>query len=653
VRARSSFTGHWPLVIGHWSLVILICLLALALRVHRLTEPLMRWDEGWSVAHASRSWPEVVRISSWEVHPPLFYLLFKPWLALGCSVFLVRFFPVLVGTLAIPLTFRVAMCWMGQRRLAWLAAGLAAVAPALVYYAQVVRMYPLVVCWVLLATWALLRWLDQGAKADRGRPWALVGLVVAGLAALYTFYYTAWALVGLYGYGLLVARRNARRSVRQLLVAGAVTVALYVPWLVYAGAGMLARVAEARPGATVMPVTLWDLLVSTWMALIFGFGSGNWAALAVLAVLLAASGCCVPCGCELSALVRRNYSSARSDRAPGDEARRLLLPVLVILTTAGGVILGSGAYFFAPRLLTPAVPFLVLLVAWALDRLGRPRKGFLVGGLAVLCVAFWPTSTRFVYEKSLEVSGDFDPHEHYTMLNAWAESDDFVFFNELALAGWYEMARAPEDPAWGYALRWTPIIEPMDNIRPRVEQAAADHTRLWFILYQGTFGPGGELKMWLDQTLYPHSMNWGSDALLLSYLAPKASWLEVTPDLDFDGAIRLESARYSAQAGPAGEVGVLLRWQALQNPLPDCRVVLQIWDETGVVLAHRDVRPVNEERPTLTWAAGEVVEDRHGLLLTGQSETPLHLAVFLYDVDTGEALTVADGPFLELGVLHR
>jgi hypothetical protein len=638
VRARSLFTGNSSLFIVHCSLFILTCLLALVLRVHRLAEPLMRWDEGWSVAHASRSWPEVVRLSSWEVHPPLFYLLFKPWLALGRSVFVVRFFPVLVGMLAIPLTFRVAICWMGQRRLAWLAAGLAAVAPALVYYAQVVRMYPLVVCWVLLATWALLRWLDQGAKADRRRPWALVALVVAGLAALYTFYYTAWALAGLYGYGLIVARRGARRSdrtVMQLLVAGVVTVALYVPWLLYAGAGMLARVAEATPGTTVMPVTLWDLLASTWMALTFGFGSGSWAALAALAVLLAAM------------LVRR------SDRASGEEARRLLLPVLVILTTAGGVVLGSGAYFFAPRLLTPAVPFLVLLVAWALDRLGRPRKGFLVGGLVVLCVAFWPTSTRFVYEKSLEVSGGFDPHEHHAMLNAWAGSDDFVFFNELALAGWYEMDRTPEDPAWGYALRWTPIIEPMDHIRPRVEQAATDHARLWFVLYQGTFGPGGELKVWLDRTLYPHSIDWGSDTLLLSYLAPKASWIEITPEADFDGAIRLESARYSAQVGPAGEVGVLLRWQVLQNPLPDSRVVLQIWDETGVVLAHRDVRPVNEERPTLTWAAGEVVEDRHGLLLTGRSETPLHLAVFLYDADTGEILPVADGAFLELGVLHR
>jgi hypothetical protein len=607
---------------GHWSLLVLACLVALALRVHRLAEPLMRWDEGWSVAHASRSWPEIVQIASWEVHPPLFYLLLKPWLALGRNVFLVRFFPVLVSVLAVPLMSRVAMCWMGRRSLARLAAGLTAVAPALVYYAQVTRMYPLVVVWLLLATWALLRWLGKGGK------WTLVGFTAASLAALYTFYYTAWALVGLYSFGLLAARRNRKG----LLAAGAVTLGLYLPWLAYAGAGMLQRMAQAAPVETIMPVTPWGLLASTWAALTFDFGSGGWAALMVLAVLIAA-------------LLAR-----RPDR---EESSRLLMPALTLLTTTGGVVLASGAYFFAPRLLTPAVPFLVLLVAWALDWLGRRGKGFLAAGLAGLLVAFWPTASRFVYEKSLEVSGSFDPHEYHAVLSERAQPGDFVFFNELALAGWYEMDRVPADPAWGYTLRWTPIVEPMERIRPRVERVAAGHARLWFVLYKGTVGPGEELKAWLDQTLYPSSMDWGSESLFLSYLVPKTPWLEVAPGTDFGGVIQLDAAQYSAQAGPGGEVGVVLQWRALQEPLPDCRVILQIWDETGEVLAQRDVRPVNWRRPTHRWVAGEVVEDRHGLLLTGRSDTPLHLAVWLYDQETGEPLPVAGGTFLELGPLDQ
>ncbi len=329
----------------------------------------------------------------------------------------------------------------------------------------------------------------------------------------------------------------------------------------------------------------------------------------------------------------------------------LAMPILPLLTTVGGVVLSSGAYFFAPRLLTPAVPFLALLVAWALDRLARRWKGFLAIGLSGLLLAFWPTSSRLVYEKNLEVTGPFDPHEYHEMLNGRARPDDFVFFNELALAGWYEMDRTSEDPAWGYTLRWTPIIEPMERIQPRVQRAATEHTRLWFVLYQGTFGPGAELKAWLDETLYPLSMDWGSDSLFLSYLMPKSPWIEVAPGVDFGNAIRLKSARYSAQVGPAGGVGVALRWRALRAPLPDCRVVLQIWDETGAVLAHRDVQPANWERPTWHWGAGEIIEDHHGLLVSMHSGTPLHLAVSLYDSVTGEPLLVAGESFWELGVL--
>jgi len=167
----------------------------------------------------------------------------------------------------------------------------------------------------------------------------------------------------------------------------------------------------------------------------------------------------------------------------------------------GGIVLGSAAHYFAPRLLNPAVPFLVLLVAWALDRLGRLRKGILIVSLAVLLAAFWPTSSRFVYEKSLEVSGSFDPHEYHAILSRRTLPDDFVFFNHLALAGWYEIIR-------------------------------------------------------------------------------------------------------------------------------------------------------DRSQPTHRWSAGEVVKDHHGLLLAARSATPLHLAVSLYNADTGEPVLVDGNTFLELGTLR-
>ncbi|NLF00680.1 MAG: hypothetical protein GX601_06845, partial [Anaerolineales bacterium] len=276
----------------------------------------------------------------------------------------------------------------------------------------------------------------------------------------------------------------------------------------------------------------------------------------------------------------------------------------------------------------------------------------LVAGLAALVITYWPTSSHLVYEKNLEVSGPFNPHEYHALLSGQAAAEDLVVFNELALAGWYELDRGPADPPWHYALRWTPIIEPMPQIRPRVEQAVGRYPRLWFVLYKGSFGPGRELKDWLDGALYPVTMDWGSESLFLSYIAPTAPMVEVSPGADFgDGLVRLEAARYSAQAGPRGELAVSLRWQALTDTRPNCRVVIQVWDEQGQVLAHRDVRPANWEQPSPRWRQGDVVEDRHGLLLTGRSGTPLHLAVSLYDEDTGQTLVVRGQDYLELGTL--
>jgi hypothetical protein len=601
----------WPLL-AVWA--------AFVLRLHRLAEPLMRWDEGWSVAHASLAWGDVVRVASWEVHPPLFYLLLKPWLALGADVFVVRFLPVLVGTLAVPLVYRVARRWVRGRRVAWLAAGLTAVAPALVYYAQVVRMYPWVVVWLLLATWALLRWLDGEGTG------ALVAFGLGGLAALYTFYYTAFALAGLYAYGLWMGRRR-----RMLLLTGAATGALYLPWVALAGRGMWERALAAAPAETIMPVTAWDLARSTWTALTFDFASGGWAAALVLALLV------VPW------LLRRPDCAA---------LRPLLLPGLVLLSTVGGIVAASGAYFFAPRLLTPAVPFLLLALARSLDGLARRGRWLLLGAACALVVAFWPTSASFVYEKGLEVSGDFDPHKYHAFLGQHAAGEDYVFFNSLALAGWYEMDRGPEDPAWGHALRWTPIVEPLAQVQPRVLRAAERYPRLWFVLYKGTFGPGEAFKAWLDGTLYPAGLDWrGGDSMFLSYLPPHTALQPGPGDVDFGGQIALERSRYSATVGPGGEVLVDLRWRALEAPLPDYRVVVQVWDETGQVLAQRDVQPANWDHPTGRWRPGEAVVDRHGLRLSARSETPLHLAVSWYDTESGAPLLIEGEPFLELGVL--
>jgi len=581
---------------------------------------LLAFALGWSIAHASLSVPEIIRIAALEVHPPLFYLILKPWLVLGRNVFVIRFFPVFISMIAVPVMFRLALRWGKRPPLAFWAEGLLAVAPAVVYYAQVVRMYPLVLLWLLCDAWAILSVIDGAGRR------ATLSLILAGVLSLYTFYYSAFALLGLYLYGLAVTRLRRRAVWR----AGLVTGGLYVPWLAYAGPQMLQHIADASPPEAVMPVTFPALARSIWTALTFDLethGLASWLVLVLLVV---------------------GVFSAWHAR---EKLSQLVMPGLVLATSVTGIVWASGTYFFAARLFTPAVPFLLLVTAWALDRLGAAWWGLPYVAMTGLLVAFWPTSSGFVYEKGLEVSGDFDPHEYHRMLAERAGPDDVVFFDELALAGWYDVDRTAKDPDWSYALRWTPTIEPLDVIVPRVEQASDHHRRMWFVLYRGTVGPGRELKDWLDRSLYPTSVDWGTDSLFLSYVDSVGPWRELTPTADFGDIARLELARFTTQIGPQGQVGVQLYWRALHTEPPDCRVVVQVWDERGVVLAQRDAAPHNWERPVRSWKAGEMIKDHHGLLLSGDSDTVLHVAVSMYEVESGLPLAVNGRPFLELGTL--
>jgi hypothetical protein len=46
---------------------------------------------------------------------------------------------------------------------------------------------------------------------------------------------------------------------------------------------------------------------------------------------------------------------------------------------------------------------------------------------------------------------------------------------------------------------------------------------------------------------------------------------------------------------------------------------------------------------------GDVVEEHHGLVLAAGSDTPVHLAVSVYETTLGETLLVNGDAFLELG----
>ncbi len=215
----------------HWLLAGLVGL-AFALRVAGLDYQSLWRDEVDAIRFASRPLGDLFQTFLVPgQNGPLYHLVLRAWLDLaGRSGFVLRFFSVAVGTLAVPLVYR-----LGRRlfpslpSVALLATVLTSTSPFLVWYSQEGKMYVLAVALVLLSMDRYLAALEQGGW----HRWLLY--VVVTSAAFYVH--------------LLAALIIPAQVIVFLLVGGEVRKARWKPWL----ASMAALTAPY------LPLLAWEL----------------------------------------------------------------------------------------------------------------------------------------------------------------------------------------------------------------------------------------------------------------------------------------------------------------------------------------------------------------------------------------------------------
>ncbi len=96
-------------------LLILIFLLALALRGYRLDGQSLWADEGNSAALASRPLAQIAHDSAHDIHPPLYYWLLHGWTRLaGTSEIALRSLSALLGLLLVWLIYLIGRRLHGQ-----------------------------------------------------------------------------------------------------------------------------------------------------------------------------------------------------------------------------------------------------------------------------------------------------------------------------------------------------------------------------------------------------------------------------------------------------------------------------------------------------------------------------------------------------------
>ncbi|MDX1991952.1 MAG: hypothetical protein SF029_06170 [bacterium] len=207
---------------SYLSNVVLVLLIAFALRMWHLNTESVWHDEGWSIRAITGIMPD-------DNTPPLYYtaasLLYVN--AANQPPLVFRFASVLLGLLGTALAVRLAGQWYGFT--VGLAAGLlVAVNPLLWEYSQEVRAYiavPLIALGLLYSGEKLLR-----ARSPLLRDWALVFLIE--LAGLYTHNLSVplivWLNIAL-GLGWLFGRRWRRMFLWAALQLA--LIAAYIPWL--------------------------------------------------------------------------------------------------------------------------------------------------------------------------------------------------------------------------------------------------------------------------------------------------------------------------------------------------------------------------------------------------------------------------------------
>jgi uncharacterized membrane protein len=199
--------------------------LFMAVRLWRLSASCLWFDEIFSVHAARHGWTELLQFVAADIiHPPLFYLLLKIWIAIGGeSLVWLRLLPALLGIAAVvPFFFlcRELELSRNERNLALL---LLAVNGYLIKYAQELRMYSLLMFLSLCSLWLFIKFL----RAEEASRKQLVWLFLLNLLLVYS-HYAGWLVVILEGLTLLIWHR---RRVTPFLAAIIITILAYAPWV--------------------------------------------------------------------------------------------------------------------------------------------------------------------------------------------------------------------------------------------------------------------------------------------------------------------------------------------------------------------------------------------------------------------------------------
>ncbi len=643
IRWRVAGAQRWVTQRTNWlyaSGALVVILLAVLLRFHALGAQSFWNDEGNSYVQSTRTLAEIAANAARDIHPPGYYALLAGWrLIAGESEFALRLLSALASVLTVALTFGLG------KRLFSAGAGLAAALLVTLnsfslYYAQEARMYALLALWGVLSMWTLAAFVRRPS-----RRWGLA-LALVNAAGLWTQY--AFAFVMLAQGALIVVRLvmiGRRREVRAFAylfgvytVSSLLTIVLFLPWLPTALGQIRAWPSSGAPAS--FAAALGGILNLLTFGTAYAYASPG--ALGVTNFLLLFG---------LLALTPRRSSAGW----------RALVPVLWVIVTIG---IFLAFHLYRPqnlKLLLPTQIGMALWLArglWVLWRLrvrptapalrAMPKLAALLGGawLALnLSAGIAPLQLDPAYRRA-------DYRSIAATITSELRAGDAIILdapNQQEVFRYYFKADAPI-----YTL---PAGLGGDDAATRaaLDTILAAHQRAFAVFWGETErDPNRVVEQTLDQQAFEVSDRWYGDVRLARYDMPAALPAPTLSGAHFGDHITLAGYALNAATVKAGDVlQVQLNWQTNARLDTRYKVFLQLLDESGKLVAQRDSEPGGGLALTTTWQPGEIIRDRHGLLIPADLPPAHYLLIAgLYNLnDAAARLSVGGDTYLKLATL--
>ena len=632
--------------------LLLLLLLAFALRLYRLGGQSLWYDETVSAILARKAIPELIAHTARDIHPPGYYLLLHGWRRLaGETEFALAFLSLVFGVLLVAGVYLLGRRLFDRPAALW-AAALVALSPYHLWYSQEVRMYTLAAFLGLLTLYFTLQALSplpprsrSAELASKPAPLPWLGYTMTAALGLYTLYYFAFLLIPLNLFILAVLIASARSakafpgqerkappsllqkgggpplppagggrggaspvwkvSLSYWLLANLGILLLYLPWL--APAWRQATNPPVPPWRSTLPLR--TVLLESWTALSLGESVMPGQVWPLLLLVLG--------------LFILGVFAARSTSWP------ILLPLLVfgplaIIYLAPFIGLSQGPLYHVRYVFTYSPPFYLsigLALAWLW---GKQRLvALLISLLLFLGAAF---SIYEFHTNPLYASDDFRSAVRL-LQQKWRPGDAILinagyaypgfqyYFSDpvdgyARLTGFDPAAITPNSPhplvletgtvngppslGWGdpasdfYAMSEAETVAALETV-------SQTYPRLWLLrIYDTVADPESLIRVWLAENMTPFEdqvFSGGANMRLQGFLSPRQPPPPPTTPLTLEDRFILRGFTPPAPHYRPGEtIDVVLWWeaQAHQPTDPPYALSLKLWDSQGNLAAQTE-----------------------------------------------------------------